>query len=34
MHKRQEGANVKMNYEFGNNLMKIMCLEPKKKEKS
>jgi len=29
MHKGQEGANVKMSYEFGNNLMKIMCLKPK-----
>jgi hypothetical protein len=29
MHKGQEGENVKMSYEFGNNLMKIMCLEEK-----
>jgi hypothetical protein len=32
MHKGQEGANVKMSYEFGNNLMKIMCLEQNKIE--
>jgi hypothetical protein len=32
MHKGQEGANVKTSYEFGNNLMKIMCLEQKKYE--
>jgi hypothetical protein len=33
MHKGQEGANVKMSYEFGNDLMKIMCLEQKIKMK-
>jgi hypothetical protein len=32
MHKGQEGVNVKMNYEFDNNLMKIMCLQQKKKK--
>jgi hypothetical protein len=31
MHKGQEGVNVKMNYEFDNNLMKIMCLQHKQK---
>jgi hypothetical protein len=30
MHNGQEGVNVKMNYEFDNNLMKIMCLQQKK----
>jgi len=29
MHKRQEGANVKACYEFGNDPMKIMCFEHK-----
>jgi hypothetical protein len=33
MHKGQEGVNVKMNYEFDTNLMKIMCLQQTKKMK-
>jgi hypothetical protein len=33
MHKGQEGVNVKMNYEFDTNLMKIMCLQKTKKMK-
>jgi hypothetical protein len=33
MHNGQEGVNVKAHYEFGNNLMKLMCLKHKTRMK-